>query len=100
MHCLLERVDTLFYVVADKAYLLDSADLIVDTMRVLFDNATAARSDGGCCYSFILLYNLAVGLGFGFWPLIKNPFPCGHNMPYHRKSGQNYYNFLIYARKV
>ena len=55
MHCLLERVDTLFYVVADKAYLLDSADLIVDTMRVLFDNATAARSDGGCCYSFFLL---------------------------------------------
>ena len=54
-HSLLIRVDALLYVFTNKAYLLNSADFIINTMRVLFNNTTAARSDGGCCYSFILL---------------------------------------------
>ena len=44
VHSLLERVDTLFYIVADKAHLQDTANFIVDTMRVFFDNTTATRS--------------------------------------------------------
>jgi hypothetical protein len=55
VHCLLERVDALLYIVADKAHLSDSADLVVNTMRVFFNNATATRSVGNCCYSFFLL---------------------------------------------
>ncbi len=49
---LLEGVDTLLYVVANQANLLDSADFIVDTMRVLFDNSTTAWSRRNSCYSF------------------------------------------------
>ena len=54
-HCLLEGIDTLLYIVADEAHFLDTANFIVDTMRILFDNSTAARSVRGCCYSFFLL---------------------------------------------
>ena len=56
MHCLLERVDTLFYIVADKAYLQDTADFVINTMRVLFDNATATRSGSNSCYMFNYLW--------------------------------------------
>ena len=49
---LLEGVDTLLYVVANQANLLDSADFIVNTMRVLFDNSTTAWSRRNSCYSF------------------------------------------------
>jgi len=55
LHCLLEGVNTLLYIVADEAHFLDTADLVIDTMRILFDNSTAARSVRGCCYSFFLL---------------------------------------------
>ena len=55
LHCLLEGVDTLLYIVADEAHFLNVADLIIDTMWILFDNSTAARSVRGCCYSFFLL---------------------------------------------
>jgi hypothetical protein len=51
-HSLLERVDTRFYIFANEAYLLDTADFIVDTMRVLFDNTTTAWSWRNSCYSF------------------------------------------------
>ena len=53
-HGLFEIVDTRFYILANKAYLLDSADFVVDTMRILFDNTTDTRSGLRCCYSFIL----------------------------------------------
>ena len=53
-HGLFEIVDTGLYVVADKAYLQDSANFVVDTVRILFDNTTATRSGLRCCYSFIL----------------------------------------------
>ena len=55
LHCLLKRVDALLYVVADKAHLGHTFDFVINTVRILFDNSTAARSDGGCCYSFFLL---------------------------------------------
>jgi len=51
-HSLLERVDTLFYIIANKAHLCDSANLVIDTMRVFFNNSTAARSGSNSCYSF------------------------------------------------
>jgi hypothetical protein len=52
LHSLLKRVDALFYIIADKAHLLDTADFIVDTMRVLFNNSTTAWSLRDSCYSF------------------------------------------------
>ncbi len=55
-HSLLERVDSLFYIVADKANLGDSAYLVIDTMRVFFDNATATRSGSNCSYCFNYLW--------------------------------------------
>jgi hypothetical protein len=54
-HGLLKRVDTLFYVVANKANLCDTANLIVNTMRVFLNNATATRSGSNSCYIFKLL---------------------------------------------
>jgi hypothetical protein len=51
MHCLLKGVDTGFYVVANEANLLDTAYLVVDTMRVFFNNATATRSGLRSCYN-------------------------------------------------
>jgi hypothetical protein len=82
----LKRVDTLLYVVADKAYLQDTADFIIDTMRILFDNTTAARSGINSCYMLTII------------KLINN-FSLRHTMPYNRKSVQNYNKFLTYARK-
>ena len=55
-HSLLERVDTLLYIVANKAHLLDTAYLIVDTVRILFNNSTATRSLRNSCYCFKLFY--------------------------------------------
>ena len=55
MHRLLKRVDALLYVFANEANLGHTFDLVVNTVRILFNNSTAARSDGGCCYSFFLL---------------------------------------------
>ena len=49
-HCLLERVDTGLYVVADKAHLCHTADLIVDAMRIFFDNTTTTWSGSNSCY--------------------------------------------------
>jgi len=51
-HSLLERINTLLYIVADEAHLLYSANLVVNTMRIFFDNTTTAWSVGNCCYSF------------------------------------------------
>ena len=51
-HSLTEVIDTGFYIVANKAHLLDTADLVVDTMRVLFDNSATAWPLRNCCYSF------------------------------------------------
>jgi hypothetical protein len=56
MHGLLERVDTLLYIVTDKAHLQDPTDFIVDTMRVFFDNSTTAWPLRNCCYSFSLYW--------------------------------------------
>ena len=86
-HCLLEGVDPRFNIVAYEAHLTDTADLIIDTMRVLFDNTTATRSGSNSSYCFNYL-----GL--------INCFSCGDKIPYHRKSVQNYNNFLTYARKM
>ena len=55
-HSLLKRVDTLFYIVADKAHLCDTANLIVNTMRVFFNHTTATRSGLRSCYSFNCLW--------------------------------------------
>ena len=52
LHCLLEGIDPLLYVVADEAYLLDTANLVVNTMRVFFNNTTTAWPLRNCCYSF------------------------------------------------
>ena len=49
-HCLLEGVDTLLYVVANKANLSHTADLIVDAMRIFFDNTTTTWSGSNSCY--------------------------------------------------
>ena len=49
-HCLLEGVDTLLYVVANKANLGHTADLIVDAMRIFFDNTTTTWSGSNSCY--------------------------------------------------
>ena len=49
-HCLLKRVDTLFYIVADKAHLCHTANLIIDSMRVFFNNATTTWSGSNSCY--------------------------------------------------
>ena len=54
-HSLLERVDALLYIVADEANLGHTFDLVIDTVRILFDDATATRSARDCCYSFFLL---------------------------------------------
>ena len=51
MHSLLKRVDTLLYIVAYKAYLCDTANLIIDSVRVFFNNATATRSGLRSCYN-------------------------------------------------
>lgn len=51
-HSLLKRVDTLLYIVADKAHLEHTANLVINTVWILFDNSTATRSVGSCCYSF------------------------------------------------
>ena len=51
-HSLLKRVDTLLYIIANKAHLCDPANLIVNTMRVFFNNSTATRSGRNSCYSF------------------------------------------------
>ena len=51
-HSLLKRVDTLLYIIANKAHLCDTANLIVNTMRVFFNNSTATRSGRNSCYSF------------------------------------------------
>jgi hypothetical protein len=42
----------LLYVVADEAHLLDTADFVVNTMRVLFNNTTTAWSRSNSCYMF------------------------------------------------
>lgn len=86
MHCLLKRVDALLYIVADEANLSDTADLIVDTMRVLFDDATATRSGSNSCYMLTIIKLITY-------------FSLRHTMPYNRKSVQRYYIFMIYARK-
>ena len=52
MHSLLKRVDALFYVVADKAYLGHTTNLVVNTVWVFFNNATASRSGSNSCYCF------------------------------------------------
>ena len=49
-HCLLEGVDTLLYVVANKANLRHTANLIVDTVRIFFDNTTTTWSGSNSCY--------------------------------------------------
>ena len=51
-HCLLKGVDTGFYIVANEAHLLDTADFVVDTMRVLFNNSTTAWPLRDSCYMF------------------------------------------------
>ena len=56
LHSLLERVDALLYIIAYQAHLEHAANLVVNAVRVLFDYATASRSVGSCCYSFILLF--------------------------------------------
>ena len=52
LHSLAVRIDTLLYVVAYEAYFVDTADLVVDTMRVFLDNTTATRSGSNSCYIF------------------------------------------------
>ena len=86
MHCLLEGVDAGLYIVANKAHLEDTADFVIDTMRVFFDNTTATRSGSNSCYCF------------NFLVLIIH-FSRRHTLPYNRKSAQNYNKFSIYARK-
>ena len=51
-HCLLIGVDTGLYIFANEAHLLDTADFVVDTMRVLFNNSTTAWSLRDSCYMF------------------------------------------------
>lgn len=51
-HSLLKRVDTLLYVVANKANLRDAANLIIDTMRVFFNNTATAWPLRNSCYMF------------------------------------------------
>ena len=51
-HSLLERVDTLLYIVADKAHLSHTFDFVVNTVWVFFNNSTAARSLRNSCYCF------------------------------------------------
>ena len=51
-HGLLEGIDPRLNIVANKAYLCDSANFVVNTMRVFFDNTTATRSGSNSCYSF------------------------------------------------
>ena len=58
-HSLLIRVDALLYIIADKAHLLDTAYLVVDTMGILFNNSTAARSLRNSSYCFT---NLTVNI--------------------------------------
>jgi hypothetical protein len=50
------RVDALLYVVADKANLCHTADLIIDPMRVFFNNTTTAWSGSNSCYMFNYLW--------------------------------------------
>ena len=52
LHSLLKRVDALLYIVAYKAHLLNPTYLVVNTMRVLFDNSTTAWPLRNSCYSF------------------------------------------------
>jgi len=56
MHCLLERVDALLYIVADKAHLGYTADFVIDAMRIFFNDTTAARSGRNSCYCFNFLW--------------------------------------------
>ena len=51
-HSLLIRVDTLLYIVANKAHLSHTADLVVDTMRIFFDYSTTTWSGRNSCYCF------------------------------------------------
>jgi hypothetical protein len=51
-HCLLIGVDTGLYIIANEAHLLDTADFVVNTMRVLFNNSTTAWSLRDSCYMF------------------------------------------------
>ena len=50
VHSLLKGVNTLLYIIAYEAHLQDTADFIIDTMRVFFDNTTATRSLRNSCY--------------------------------------------------
>jgi len=61
-HCLLERVDTLLYIVANKAHLSHTADLVIDTMRIFLDNTTATRSGSNRCYirSYYMVNNTLI----------------------------------------
>ena len=61
-HSLLIRVDTLLYIVANKAHLSHTADLVIDTMRIFFDNTTATRSGSNRCYirSYYMVNNTLI----------------------------------------
>ena len=83
MHCLLIGVDTRFYVVANKANLLDTAYLIVDTMRVLFDNTTATRSGSNSCYIPNYLW------------LILRLLALAHDAPHSKKRAKLLKKFYI-----
>jgi hypothetical protein len=50
VHRLLEGVDTGLYIFADKANLRHTFDLIVNTIRIFFDNTTTAWSGSNSCY--------------------------------------------------
>jgi hypothetical protein len=62
-------------------------DLIVNTIRIFFDNTTTAWSGSNSCYCFNFLVLILY-------------FSCGHKIPYHRKSVQNYNKKSTYARKL
>ncbi len=52
VHSLLEGVDTGLYVVSDETNLRHTTDLVVNTIRILFDNTTTAWSGSNSCYNF------------------------------------------------
>ena len=51
-HSLLIRVDTLLYIVADQANLSHTSDLVVNTVRIFFDNSTTTWSGRNSSYCF------------------------------------------------
>ena len=51
-HSLLERVDTLLYIVANQANLRDPADFIINPVRVFFNNSATAWPWRNSCYMF------------------------------------------------